>query len=148
MKIGNRVAIYSSTFDALYPELITIGDDVTITLATILVHDDAPVLFCGKRLVSPVTIGNRVFIGARSVILAGVNIGNDCILAAGSVATKNIPSGGVYAGNPARFIRSIEDYRLKITNDPNLLPVQLKSNLTDGDEETAMREAVASRWGK
>lgn len=56
-----------------------------------------------------IVIGNNVFIGARSIILKGVSIGDRSIIGAGSVITKNIPSGQIWAGNPAQFVKKIED---------------------------------------
>ena len=56
---------------------------------------------------SPVIIEDDVMIGANSVILEGVRIGKGAVVAAGSVVTKSIPSGEVWAGNPAKFLRKI-----------------------------------------
>lgn len=50
---------------------------------------------------APVSIGNDCWIGANSVILPGVNIGDYCVVAAGSIVTKDVPSGVLVAGNPA-----------------------------------------------
>lgn len=55
-----------------------------------------------------IIIGDDVFIGARSIILKGVTIGNKSIIAAGSIVTKSIPSGEIWGGNPAKFIRKID----------------------------------------
>ena len=52
-------------------------------------------------------IENNVFIGANSMILKGVKIGDRSIIGAGSVVTKNVPSDQIWAGNPAKFIREI-----------------------------------------
>lgn len=57
----------------------------------------------------PVRIGNRVWIGAGSVILPGVTIGDDSVIGAGSVVTKDVPSGVVAVGNPCRVLREIFD---------------------------------------
>jgi len=51
-------------------------------------------------------IGERCFIGINSIILPGVRIGNDCVVGAGSVVTKDIPSGCIVVGNPARIIKT------------------------------------------
>jgi len=53
---------------------------------------------------APVTIGDRVFIGAHSLILKGVRIGADSVIAAGSVVVKNIPKKEIWGGNPAKFL--------------------------------------------
>ncbi len=52
-------------------------------------------------LKAPVIIGNDCWIGANAIILPGVTIGDCCVVAAGSVVTKNVPSGVLVAGNPA-----------------------------------------------
>jgi acetyltransferase-like isoleucine patch superfamily enzyme len=55
----------------------------------------------------PIVIHNNVFIGAESIILKGVEIGERSIIGAGSVVTKSIGNGEIWAGNPAKFIRNI-----------------------------------------
>jgi acetyltransferase-like isoleucine patch superfamily enzyme len=56
---------------------------------------------------SPIYIGNDVFIGAKTIICKGVNIGDRAIIAAGSVVVKSVPDDEVWGGNPAMFIRKI-----------------------------------------
>lgn len=57
-----------------------------------------------------VTIGDYVYIGSGALIMPGVTIGNNVLVAAGSVVSKSIPDNSVVAGNPARIICSVEDY--------------------------------------
>lgn len=56
---------------------------------------------------SPVKIGKNVWIGSNSTILPGVTIGDNAIIGAGSVVTKDIPADMIAVGNPAKVIRSI-----------------------------------------
>ena len=51
------------------------------------------------------SIGDNVYIGAHSTVIGGVNVGDNVVIEAGSVVTKDIPPNTVYGGNPARFIR-------------------------------------------
>ncbi|WP_314587999.1 sugar O-acetyltransferase [Paenibacillus terrigena] len=57
----------------------------------------------------PITIGNNVWIGGSCVILPGVHIGDNSIVAAGSVVTKDVPANTIVAGNPAKIIRQITE---------------------------------------
>ena len=57
-----------------------------------------------------VTIGDYVYIGTGSLIMPGVTIGNNVLVAAGSVVTKSIPDNCVVAGNPAKFVCTVDEY--------------------------------------
>lgn len=57
---------------------------------------------------SPVNIGNDVWIGGRVVVLPGITIGNNCIIAAGAVVTKDIPDNSLAVGFPAKVIRKLK----------------------------------------
>ena len=89
---------------------ITIGDDVTLAPRVyILAHDASTKKHLGYTRIGKVKIGNRVFIGASSVILPGVEIGDDVIIGAGSVVTKDVESDSVVAGNPAQKVCSTKE---------------------------------------
>lgn len=55
-------------------------------------------------MLGEIKIGDNCFIGARAIILPGVTLGNECVVAAGAVVTKSYPSGSVLGGNPAKLI--------------------------------------------
>ena len=57
----------------------------------------------------PIHIGKRVWIGSGSIILPGVTIGDNSVVGAGSVVTKNVPKNTIVAGNPAKFIKNINE---------------------------------------
>ena len=57
----------------------------------------------------PIHIGKRVWIGSGSIVLPGITIGDNSIVGAGSVVTKDIPPNAIYAGNPAKFIKMIDN---------------------------------------
>ncbi|GAB4057359.1 DapH/DapD/GlmU-related protein [Uliginosibacterium sediminicola] len=97
--------------DAWHCALIRIGDDVTLgPRVMILAHDASTKRALGYVRIAQVEIGDRVFIGAGSIVLPGVSIGSDVIIGAGSVVTQDIPAGSVAAGNPARVLGSTADY--------------------------------------
>lgn len=88
---------------------ITLGDNClvghNVVFAT-LNHGFAPEER-QSMLPAPIVVGRNVWIGSNSTILQGVTIGDNSIIAAGSVVTKDIPANVIVAGVPARFIRSI-----------------------------------------
>ena len=115
MKVGENFECYSwEGLDGGWPWLISIGDNVTISSnVNILAHDASTChVGCHTKL-GRVSIGNNVFIGAKATVLCNVAIGDNVIVGAGSVVTKNLDSGFVYAGNPARKICTTDEYRIK-----------------------------------
>lgn len=104
--IGSNTKIQSHSFVC---ELVTIGDDCFIGHGVMFIND----LFSGggpargeKALWKKTKIGNNVSIGSNSTILP-VNICENVVIGAGSVVTKNIFESGIYAGNPAKKIKSL-----------------------------------------
>lgn len=71
-------------------------------------HPVDPIARCsGRELASPITIGDRAWLGGGVIVLPGVTIGENTTIGAGSVVTKDIPANVVAAGNPCRVIREI-----------------------------------------
>lgn len=91
----------SARFDKTYPKGVHVGAESYVAFdACILAHDTT------RRMYRDTVIGRRCFIGARSIILPGVTVGDECVVGSGSVVTKDVPPRSVVAGNPARVIRS------------------------------------------
>jgi acetyltransferase-like isoleucine patch superfamily enzyme len=91
----------SVRFDKTNPKGVHIGAETYVAFeAAILTHDLTRGLYLDTR------IGRRCFIGARSIILPGIEIGDECVIGAGSVVTRSVPPRSMAVGNPARVIRS------------------------------------------
>jgi acetyltransferase-like isoleucine patch superfamily enzyme len=90
VKIGGGVCIYDTDFHSLDSKLRS------------NISTDYP-----NKITIPVSIHDNAFIGAHSLILKGVIIGENSIIGAGSVVTKPVPANQIWAGNPAKFIRQL-----------------------------------------
>ena len=130
---------------------IEIGDHVTFgPNVTILAHDASAWEHIGYTKVKNVFIGNKVFIGAGSIVLPGVTIGDNAIIGAGSVVTKDVPENVVFAGNPARLILSLEDYVAKTQANINAANC-FGTDYSEAENVTADKKAhvkqVAQQYG-
>jgi acetyltransferase-like isoleucine patch superfamily enzyme len=91
----------SVKLDRTWPAGIHVGAHTAITFGVaILAHDMV------RNLRTNTRIGRNCFIGARSIVMPGVTIGDGSIVAAGSVVVRNVPPGSIVAGNPAKVIKS------------------------------------------
>lgn len=118
IEIGNDTGMTSATISSAVG--ITIGERVLIGAGVLITDNDHHVVrpeewqqrrFMGLPPSGPkdaVVIGDDVFLGARSIILKGVSIGNGSVIGAGSVVTQDIPPFTVAAGNPCRVLRTLE----------------------------------------
>jgi acetyltransferase-like isoleucine patch superfamily enzyme len=101
------------------PFLVRIGSHCHITSGVqFITHDGGPLILRHEcpdlDYTAPITIGDHIYIGFRAIILPGVDIGNNCIIGAGSVVTKSVPPNSVAAGVPARVICSLDEYLQKL----------------------------------
>ena len=109
-KIGNQVKVSSHSFIC---EGVTIEDEVFIGHGVMFINDRYPRSTTEAGQLQTETdwqlertlVKHRASIGSNATILCGVTIGENAIIGAGSVVTKDVPNGAVVAGNPARFLR-------------------------------------------
>lgn len=119
IKIGKGCIFRSPStarIDLTRPCLVEIGDNVDMNMNfQILTHDWLSRVFRNyyHELIpssGKVRIGNNIYFGTNVIILKGVTIGDNCIIAAGSIVTKSIPDNSVAAGVPAKVISTLDDY--------------------------------------
>ena len=114
--IGKNCKISSHTFIC---EGVTIGDNCFIGHGVMFINDNYPrAVNPGGRLETEkdwaarfvkTTLGNNVSLGSHATILGNINIGDHAIIGAGSVVTKDVPAGEVWAGNPAKRMRLMKE---------------------------------------
>lgn len=111
--IGSRVSInYQTTISVAVR--VTIGDD-TLIAGNVQIYDNISHPIDPARRhepfheseACPVTIGRNVWLGNGAIIMRGVSIGDNSVVAAASVVTKNVPSNVVVGGNPARVLKTV-----------------------------------------
>ena len=111
-KIGNRCKISSHTFIC---EGVTLADDVFIGHNVTFINDRYPRATNGAGQLQteadwacvPTQVERGASIGSGATLLCGITVGENAVVGAGSVVTKNVPPGAVVAGNPARVIKSV-----------------------------------------
>ena len=112
-KIGRRVKVSSHTFIC---EGVELEDHVFVGHGVMFINDRYPravnasgeLVGDGDWTMIPTIVRRGATIGSGSTILCGIEIGEDAIVGAGSVVTRDVPAGTVVAGNPARVLRKVE----------------------------------------
>lgn len=95
--IGDRTEIHCGQY-------VKIGCGCSISWDVVIMDRDYHKLNSHECVYKPVVIEDNVWIGCRAIILKGVRIGSGAVVAAGSIVTKDVPSGSIVAGNPARVV--------------------------------------------
>jgi acetyltransferase-like isoleucine patch superfamily enzyme len=115
LEVGDR-SLLSHDCTLTIADRVTIGRDCLIAGGVMILDSSGHPLNPDRRRaklppdphqVRPVTIGDNVWIGSRAIILPGTTIGDDCVVAAGSVLRGSIPDGSLVGGNPAQVVRNL-----------------------------------------
>jgi maltose O-acetyltransferase len=114
IRIGRNCFVnYNCVFLDCAP--ITIGDDAQIAPGVQLLTATHPIAAdarrAGEESALPITLGDGVWIGGGAILLPGVTVGDDTVVGAGSVVTRDLPANVVAAGNPCRVLRAIDEPR-------------------------------------
>lgn len=107
---GARITIGDGTYVNRNTEIVaarsvSIGRDCKIARDVIIMDTDQHPLPGARLRVEPITIEDRAWLGSRAIVLKGVTVGHDAVVAAGSVVTRDVPPHTVVAGVPARIVR-------------------------------------------
>ncbi|MBE6730276.1 MAG: acyltransferase [Ruminococcaceae bacterium] len=117
MEIGEKTYIFSDEIETAEPYLVKIGNNVMIAPGVKFTTHDASASFYipgASDLFGKIEIGNNCFIGMGAIVLPGVKLADNCIVAAGSVVTKSFcEENSVIAGNPAKKISTTEELNKK-----------------------------------
>ena len=110
IRIGNKTSIAKAQIVSLEPYKIEIGEDCMLSYDIEIRNTDSHKIYdknTNQRINEgkSINIGNHVWLGMRAVILKGVNIGNNSIVAGGSIVTKDVKANTIVSGNPARQIK-------------------------------------------
>ena|SRR5688572_6433171 len=102
MDIGKDVRIsLKANLDKRHPRGVHLAEGAYVAFgATILCHD------MSRNIKRDVFVGKNCFIGAHSILMPGVRVGDESVVAAGAVVTKDVPPNSIVAGNPAKIIRT------------------------------------------
>jgi len=120
VKIRSILNVYIAPtvlIDSLFPELVTIEEDVYLTrgvkvIAHINLTDSLKKILGTDGARGQVTFRKGAFVGVGSIILPDVTVGTCAVVGAGSVVTSDVPDYAIVAGNPARIIGDIRDKKL------------------------------------
>lgn len=153
--LGKNVTIGATTnIDSSYPYLIRIGDNCSLgEHVRLLAHDATPFKFTNEHTrLGKVEIKDNCFIGEKTIVLPGVTIGPNALVAAGSVVNRDIPPNSCAAGVPvrvyAKFDQFIERQKQQIENGSVFEISELTGNLAQMNEQVKAAVWEAAQDGQ
>jgi acetyltransferase-like isoleucine patch superfamily enzyme len=113
LTIGHETNVNGLGTKFLIADAITIGAGCTFSWDVQLLDNDFHTMTVDgvqQPSAAPIVIGDRVWVGTRAIVLKGVTIGDDAVIAAGAVVTKDVPAHAVVAGMPAKVIGTSDSW--------------------------------------
>ena len=145
--IGDDVELFTSDFGA-EPYLISIEDKVRVAVGVKFINHDISCFRVADYLgienskvdkVGSIVLHKNCYVGAYSILLPNSSVGENSVIAAGSVVTKHIPPNEVWGGVPAKFIMSLDDYAQKVVEN------SLKYPWMENKERMSKQELIIAR---
>lgn len=152
LKVGKNFNRQQGCFiDPTHCWLIEIGNNVTMSIRVVLMaHDASTKNSLGYTKIGKIKIKDNVFLGANTIVLPNVTIGENSVIGANSVVTKDVPPNSVVAGNPAKVISSIREYKKKneaqMSNNVFGEEYTMRANI-DNDKKMEMSKILESGIG-
>ncbi len=135
LKKGNNLYVEGIPNFGSEPFLVEIGDDVTLAEGVSFINHGGEARVTKRiekykdgRNFGRIKIGDNTFIGKGSILMPGVSIGSNCIVGSLSIVSNSIPDNSIYAGIPAKFICTIEQYGDKLLANNVLYPLELEKD--------------------
>ncbi|MCY1659822.1 MULTISPECIES: acyltransferase [Chryseobacterium] len=133
LKVGKDVIFVEAPDFGSEPFLIEIGDRTKITAGCKFINHDGAMYvirsmekYQDARNFGRIKLGKNCFVGNNCIFLPGSQMGDNCILGAGSVLNSSMPDNSVYAGTPAKFICTVEQYGDKALENNVMYPRELE----------------------
>lgn len=118
--VGESCRLYNVSFSS-EAYLITLGDHVSASSTHFETHDGGVWVlrqqYPNIDIVQPIRVGNNVYFGFGAMVMPGVTIGDNVVVGAGTIVTRDIPSNSVAVGVPARVIKTVDEYAVKALSE-------------------------------
>ena len=149
-----KTVAFSQEFEISDPAYVRLGNNVSLSRCSLIGHDGSIAVLNGEYgvkldRVGKIDIRNNVFVGYGAILLPGVTIGPNVIVAAGAIVSRDVAEGDIVAGVPARTIDRVKDFVARLKAEPGQLPwyslIERRAGPLDPGAQTRNWFAYASR---